>query len=75
MLPKHEQMKEAAGLTEKLTQSILASLREHVGVTKDECEEMKSVFVYDEVFDVVAGAYRSATAIVEERNLDEEDDE
>jgi hypothetical protein len=68
VLPKQDQMKEAAGLAEKLTQSVLANLREHVGVTKKECEELKNMFVYDEIFDAVVDAYRGAMDTVEERD-------
>lgn len=69
MLSKEEQMKEAAGLTEKISRSILANLREHVGLNKKEIDDLKSP-VFDQVFDAVVEAYRAAAYTVEERDED-----
>ena len=69
MLSKQAQMEEAARLSEKITQSILANLREHVGISKTENDEMKSP-VFDQIFDAVVESYRCAAYTVEERDQD-----
>lgn len=63
-------MKEAANLTEKISQSILADLREYVGLTKKEADDMKNP-VFDQIFDAVVESYRAAMFSVEERDEDQ----
>ena len=70
MSSKQEQIKEAATLSEKLALTIVTSVRDSVGISKEQARELKTK-CYDSVFDIVVSTYRIAARIKQSPNSKE----
>jgi hypothetical protein len=62
MLSKQKQVEAAAALSEKLAYTIATALRDDIGVTKEQANELKTK-CYDSIFDIVVNTYRVAARL------------